>query len=76
MLGIWHGGDLLKEIFRLMQSMVGWYMEFPYLVGFFLCLIRDKFLLILMSKCTCYYVDLIVVLSLLFIWLYVGYKHG
>lgn len=51
-------------------------MEVPNLVGFYLCLIRDKFLFLLMRKCTCYYVDLMVFLLLLFIWLYDGYKHG
>lgn len=45
------------------------------LVGFFLCLIRGKFLLSFMSNYTCYYVALMVVISFLSIWLYVGYKH-
>jgi len=44
------------------QSMIGWYVEVPNLVGFCICLIRAKFLFLLMSKCTCYYVSLMVVL--------------
>jgi len=36
MLGIWYGGDWLKEIFGLAQSMVGWYMEVPNLVELFI----------------------------------------
>ena len=39
-------------------------------------LIRVNFLLYSMSKCTCYYVALMVVISLLFSSLYAGYKHG
>jgi len=39
-------------------------------------LIRSLFLLYFMSKCTCYDVALMVILSLLLFWLYVGYKHG
>ena len=31
---------------------------------------------VLMSKCICYHVDLMVFLSFLWFWLYVGYKHG
>ena len=76
MLGLWNEGDWLKEIFGLAQSMVKWYVEVPDLVGFFIWLIRAKFLLSLISKCTCYYVALMVVLSLLSIWLYVGYNHA
>ena len=34
MLGIWHEGDFLKEIFG---SMVGWYVEVLDLVGFCIC---------------------------------------
>ena len=33
MLGIWHGGDLLKEISGSAQSMVEWYVELSDLVG-------------------------------------------
>jgi len=36
MLGIWHEGDWLKERFGSAQSMVGWYVEVPDLVGFFI----------------------------------------
>ena len=36
MLGIWHEGDWMKQIFDSAQSMVGWYMEFPELVGIFI----------------------------------------
>jgi len=56
--------------------MVMWYVEVPDLVGFYIWLIRAKFLLIFMSKCTCCYVDLMIILSLLFIWLYASYKHS
>ena len=51
-------------------------MEIPDLVGFFIWLIRVNFLLSLISKCTYYYVSLLVVLSFLSIWLYDGYNHG
>ena len=34
MLGVWHKGDWLKQIFGLAQSMVGWYMEVLDLVHF------------------------------------------
>jgi len=34
MLRIWHGGDWLKKIFGSSQSMVGWYVAVPNLVGF------------------------------------------
>ena len=68
--------DWLKEIFGSSQSMVRWYVEVPNLVGFCIWLMRAKFLLSLMSNYTCYYVALMVVLSLLSIWLYIGYKHG
>jgi len=34
MLGIWHEGDWLKEIFALAESMVGQYVEVFDLVGF------------------------------------------
>jgi len=54
MLGIWNEGDWLKEIFGLAQSMVGWNVEVPDLVGFFLCLIRANFILSLMSNYICY----------------------
>ncbi len=37
MLGIWHGGDWLKERFGSTQSMFGWYVEVPGLVGFCIC---------------------------------------
>jgi len=37
MLGIWHGGDWLKEIFGSTQYIVGWYMEVSELVGFCIC---------------------------------------
>jgi len=56
--------------------MVVWYVIVLKLVGFFQYLIRAKFLLLLSSKCACYYVALMVFISLLFMWLYVGYKHG
>ena len=71
MLGIWHGGDWLEEIFGSTMSMVGWYVEVPNLVGSCLCLIKAKF------SCffTCIYVALIVVILWLFLWLYVDYKH-
>ena len=36
MLGIWHGGDWMKEIFSLAMFMVGWYVEVPDLVAFLL----------------------------------------
>lgn len=36
-LGIWHEGDNLKELFCLAQSMVEWYMEVLDLVGIFIC---------------------------------------
>ena len=39
-------------------------------------LTRAHFLLYFMSKCTCYYVALMVIILLLLFWLYVGYKHG
>ena len=42
MLGIWHRGDWMKEIFGSALSMVGWYMEVPILVGI-LILIRTIF---------------------------------
>ena len=45
-------------------------------VDIFLCLNKSKFILLFVRKCTGYYVALMVVLLLLFIWLYVGYKHG
>lgn len=32
-LGIWHGGDWLKERFGSSQSMVGWFVEFLDLVS-------------------------------------------
>jgi len=76
MLGIWHGGEWLKERFGSAQSMVKWYVEVPDLVGFCIWLIKAKFLLSLMSNYTCYYMALILVLSLTFLLLYVGYKHG
>jgi len=69
-------GDWIKEIFGSTQSMVGWYVEVPELVSFCIWLIRAKFLLPLINKCTIYYVALMVVISLLSIWLYGGYKHG
>jgi len=34
MLGIWHEGDWMKERFSSAQSMVGWYVKVPDLVGF------------------------------------------
>ena len=34
MLGIWHEVDWMKEIYGLVMSMVGWYVEVPNLVGF------------------------------------------
>jgi len=37
MLGIWHGGDWLKERFGSTQSMVKWYVEVPHLVDFCIC---------------------------------------
>jgi len=37
MLGIWLKGDRLKEIFGSTQSIVGWYVKHPDLVGFFIC---------------------------------------
>ena len=37
MLGIWHEGDWLKERFGSNQSMFGWYVEAPDLVGFCIC---------------------------------------
>jgi len=37
MLGIWHGGDWLKEKFGSVQSMVRWYVEVLDLVGFYIC---------------------------------------
>jgi len=33
MLGIWHGGDWLKERFGSTQSMVGWFVEVSYLAN-------------------------------------------
>ena len=45
-------------------------------IGICLCLIKAKFLLLLIRKCIGYYVDLMVFLLFLFIWLYVGYNHG
>ena len=39
-------------------------------------LIRDNLILYFMSICTHYDVALMIVLSLLVLWLYVGYKHG
>ena len=75
MLGIWHRGDWLKERFGLAQSMVGWYVEVPDLVGFFIWLIRAKFLQSFMSNYIFYYVALMVVLSLLLFWLYDSYKR-
>jgi len=45
-LGIWHGGNWLKEIFGSDQSMVGWYVEVPSLVGF-ACVNTSSFPLVL-----------------------------
>ena len=39
-------------------------------------LIRALFLLYFVSKCTCYDVAFMVVILVLLLWLYVGYKHG
>jgi len=47
MFGIWHEGGWQKERFGSTESMVGWYMEVPDLVGFCIWLIRAKFLLYL-----------------------------
>lgn len=55
--------------------MVRWYVEVPDLVGFLIWLMRDNFLLLLMSNYTFYCVALMDLLSLLSIWLYVGYRH-
>jgi len=72
MFGIWHGGDQLKERFGSAMSMVEWYVEIPNLTGSCLCLIKSRF----SGFCTCYYVALIVVISLLFTWFNAAYKHG
>ena len=53
-----------------------WNVEVPNLVGNFIWLIKAKFLLLLVRKCIGYFVALMVVLLLLIIWLYAGYKHG
>ena len=34
MLGIWHMGDWLKQIFGSVQSMLRWYVKVPDMVGF------------------------------------------
>jgi len=72
MLGIWHEGDWLKEIFGSAMSMVRWYVEVPNIVDSCLCLIKSKFSFF----CTCYYVALITIILFLFTWFNVGYKHG
>lgn len=75
MLGIWHGGDWLKEdlVPPNLWSGVTWKsltcLAFAYVN-------KSYFPLYFMSKYIFYYVALMVVLSLLICWLYVGYKHG
>ena len=53
MLRIWHGGDWVKRRFGSTQSMVRWCVEVIDLVGCCIWLIRDNFLLFLISNCTC-----------------------
>jgi len=53
------------------MSMVKWHVEVPNLVVSCLSLIKAKF----SSFFTCYYVALIVVISLLFTWFNASFKH-
>jgi len=54
------------------MSMVEWYVDIPNLVGSFLCLIKAKFSFL----STCYYLALIIVISILFTWFNAGYNLG
>ena len=74
MLGIWCGGDWLKERFGSAQSMVGWYMKVPELAGFSYANKSSFSFGIFMRKWACHYVALNVVSSLIYLWLFVVYK--
>jgi len=65
MLGMWCEGDWMKGRFGSTQSMVGWYVEVPNLVGFSYVNKSSIFFGIFMSKCACHYMALIVVSSVI-----------
>lgn len=72
MLGIWCGGDWLKERFSLSQSMVGWYAEVPDLVGIFIA--NTSYSYILIHVYCCQYVgDIMGRFPWLLCWSFFGY---
>ena len=66
MLGIWHGGDWMKR--DLAQPICGRVECGSPSSGWFLySIIKSSFFLYLVCKCTSYYVDCIVVVSIVFL---------
>ena len=75
MLGIWHRVDCMKR--DLAQPIYGRVEHGSPEPGWYFHMFnKAKFLLILLSKCTIYYMALMDVQLLLFTSLYVSYKHG